>query len=300
MLELAAITQPNVTLFERTPARSAGLLDLSDKLASGERLTLADGVRLFETPDLLALGWLANRERERRHAGTDLLQLQHPHRGHERLRGHVPVLFVLPAAARRSRVVHAVAGAGLGQAAPACPPAADRGPRRQRPASGPAVFDYYTDLLPGFKRIRPEIHLKCFTAVEIAFFSDLYGDDRRAGAARADGRRPRLAARRRRRGVLRARAPQDLPRQGRRRSLAQHPSHGAPAWACARTSRCSTGTSRPSKSASITCCGRVRCRTRPAASRRSSRWRFIPTTTRCGSCRRPRPTTRCACTPSRG
>ena len=36
-------------------------------------------------------------------------------------------------------------------------------------------FSYYTDLLRGFKRIRPGIHLKCFTAVEIAFFSDLYG-----------------------------------------------------------------------------------------------------------------------------
>ena len=35
-------------------------------------------------------------------------------------------------------------------------------------------FWYYTELLVGFKRIRPEIHLKCFTAVEIAFFSDLY------------------------------------------------------------------------------------------------------------------------------
>ena len=27
----------------------------------------------------------------------------------------------------------------------------------------------------GSKRIRPDIHLKCFTAVEIAFFADLYG-----------------------------------------------------------------------------------------------------------------------------
>src|SRR6185503_16189132 len=35
-------------------------------------------------------------------------------------------------------------------------------------------FSYYTDLLRGFKQIRPEIHLKCFTAVEIAFFADLY------------------------------------------------------------------------------------------------------------------------------
>src|SRR5687767_14922944 len=36
-------------------------------------------------------------------------------------------------------------------------------------------FSYYTELLRGMKRIRPAIHLKCFTAVEIAFFADLYG-----------------------------------------------------------------------------------------------------------------------------
>ena len=36
-------------------------------------------------------------------------------------------------------------------------------------------FDYYTKLLKGFKDIRPDIYLKCFTAVEIAFFADLYG-----------------------------------------------------------------------------------------------------------------------------
>jgi aminodeoxyfutalosine synthase len=35
-------------------------------------------------------------------------------------------------------------------------------------------FSYYTDLLRGLKGIRPGIHLKCFTAVEIAFFADLY------------------------------------------------------------------------------------------------------------------------------
>jgi aminodeoxyfutalosine synthase len=36
-------------------------------------------------------------------------------------------------------------------------------------------FAYYEDLLRGLKRIRPGIHLKCFTAVEVAFFADLYG-----------------------------------------------------------------------------------------------------------------------------
>jgi aminodeoxyfutalosine synthase len=30
-------------------------------------------------------------------------------------------------------------------------------------------------MLRGLKRVRPGIHLKCFTAVEIAFFSDIYG-----------------------------------------------------------------------------------------------------------------------------
>ena len=44
-----------------------GLSGLSDKLEAGERLTFEDGVRLFACPDLHAVGWLANRERERRH-----------------------------------------------------------------------------------------------------------------------------------------------------------------------------------------------------------------------------------------
>src|ERR1700709_2904961 len=51
----------------RSRLADANLLDISDKLDAGLRLTLEDGVRLFEAPDLLAVGWLANREREKRH-----------------------------------------------------------------------------------------------------------------------------------------------------------------------------------------------------------------------------------------
>jgi aminodeoxyfutalosine synthase len=36
-------------------------------------------------------------------------------------------------------------------------------------------FSYYEELLAGFKRIKPDIHLKCFTAVEIHFFARHYG-----------------------------------------------------------------------------------------------------------------------------
>src|SRR5437867_3000186 len=53
----------------RSRLAAANLLDISDKLDAGIRLDLEDGVRLFDSPDLLAVGWLANREREKRHAG---------------------------------------------------------------------------------------------------------------------------------------------------------------------------------------------------------------------------------------
>src|SRR5688572_33423028 len=46
---------------------TAGLLDIAEKVEARERLSFEDGVRLFESHDLLALGWIANRERERRH-----------------------------------------------------------------------------------------------------------------------------------------------------------------------------------------------------------------------------------------
>src|SRR5688572_12648841 len=45
----------------------AGLGGISEKLDAAARLDLSDGIRLFDCPDLLAAGHLANRERERRH-----------------------------------------------------------------------------------------------------------------------------------------------------------------------------------------------------------------------------------------
>src|SRR4030095_13148103 len=52
----------------RSRLADAHLLDIAEKLDAGERLTLADGCRLFKA-DLLAVGRLANREREKRHGG---------------------------------------------------------------------------------------------------------------------------------------------------------------------------------------------------------------------------------------
>jgi aminodeoxyfutalosine synthase len=154
--------------------RAAGLADIDEKLRARERLTLDDGVRLFACPDLLAVGWLANREREQRHGArayynynlrlepTNVCQASCLFCSFARLQPGMPEAYTMSLeqawdklrqrASQPLTEVHIVNGLN-----PDLP------------------FSYYTELLRGFKRIRPGIHLKCFTAVEIAFFSELYG-----------------------------------------------------------------------------------------------------------------------------
>src|SRR4026207_2479694 len=50
-----------------SPLPTAGLAAIAEKLDTGGRPAFQDVVRLFDAPDLLAVGWLANRERERQH-----------------------------------------------------------------------------------------------------------------------------------------------------------------------------------------------------------------------------------------
>ena len=125
-------------------------------------------------------------------------------------------------------------------------------------------FDYYTELLAGLKRIQPSIHLKAFTAVEIFYFAKKFGMPIADVLAQLRAAGPRLAAGRRRRD-LRARAC-----AGRSATTSAPPTSGSRStgsptgWACGPTARCSTARSRPSRSASTTCCGCARCRTRRA------------------------------------
>src|SRR3990170_2527143 len=152
---------------------AAGLADIAEKLERGERLDLADGRRLFDSPDTLALGWLANREREKRHGGRTYYNFN------IRLEAtNVCVASCLFCSFARLRPGDA------GSYTMSLEQLWDKlRARSHQPLTEVHVvnglhpdlpFDYYLDMLRGFKRIRPEIHLKCFTAVEIAFFADLY------------------------------------------------------------------------------------------------------------------------------
>ena len=158
----------------RARIAAAGLRDVADKLDGGVRLDIEDGVRLFAAPDLFAVGWLANREREKRHGGrtffnhnmrleaTNVCVASCLFCSFARLRPGDPGAYTMSLEQAWNKLreragqplteVHVVNGLH-----PDLP------------------WDYYLEMLRGFKRIRPDIHLKCFTAVEIAFFAELYG-----------------------------------------------------------------------------------------------------------------------------
>ena len=156
-----------------TRIHAAGLAEIDEKLRVEERLTLEDGVTLFNAPDLLAVGSLANREREKRHGARTYfnynLRLEPT---------NVCVASCLFCSFARLQPSDAAAYTmSLEQAWDKLRRRANQPLTELHIVNGlnPNLpFDYYTELLRGFKRIRPEIHLKCFTAVEIAFFADLY------------------------------------------------------------------------------------------------------------------------------
>jgi aminodeoxyfutalosine synthase len=152
---------------------SAGLLDIAHKLDTRVRLDFEDGVRLFNASDLLAVGGLANRERERRHAGRTY------YNHNIRLEAtNVCVASCLFCSFARLKPGDA------GAYTMSLEEVWDKLRRRKDEAlteihmvnglHPDLPFEYYTELLRGLKAIRPDVHLKCFTAVEIAFFADLY------------------------------------------------------------------------------------------------------------------------------
>jgi aminodeoxyfutalosine synthase len=154
--------------------KQSGLGDIADKLDGGVRLSFDDGVKLFDCPDTLLLGWLANREREKRHGARTYYNFN------IRLEAtNVCVASCLFCSFARLKP------GDEGSYTMSLEQAWDKlRQRAHQPLTEVHVvnglhpdlpFDYYLELLRGFKRIRPGIHLKCFTAVEIAFFSDLYG-----------------------------------------------------------------------------------------------------------------------------
>ncbi len=146
---------------------------IRQKLQAGERLSFDDGVALFHEPDLLAIGQLANEVRENLHGDRTYFN--------RNMRIEVTNVCVASCLfCSFAKLEEHMPGAHTMTVQEAWKELEDRmsdPPTELHVVNGlhPGLpFSYYEELLRGFKRIDPKIHLKCFTAVEIHFFAQLY------------------------------------------------------------------------------------------------------------------------------
>lgn len=141
------------------------LVDIAAKVEASERLSREDGLRLYATPNLTAVGWLANQVRERWH-GPKTYFVRNQHINYTNIcnkfckfcsfyakkGGPDPYEMSLDEVRRRLEwhkdvpitEVHMVGGIN-----PRLP------------------YSYYMDLVRTVKDVRPGVHVKAFTAVEI-------------------------------------------------------------------------------------------------------------------------------------
>ena len=147
---------------------------IENKVHAGERLDEADVLALFHSKDVLRIGALANKVRERRHG----------HRTFFNRNMRVEVTNVCVASClfcSFAKLEEGMPGAQTMRLEQAWKELEDRmgdPPSEIHIVNGlhPGLpFSYYEELIKGFKRIKPDVHMKCFTGVEIHFFAQHYG-----------------------------------------------------------------------------------------------------------------------------
>ncbi|MFQ5719450.1 MAG: aminofutalosine synthase MqnE [Acidobacteriota bacterium] len=149
--------------------KRAGLDAIATKVRDGVRLDAGDGVALYECGDLLAVGALADLDRRRRH-GDVAYYVINQHINHTniciggcrfcafgRARAE-PDAYALSLAEIEERVVekldhHITEIHIVGGLTPTLP------------------WDYYTQMLRRIKALRPDVHIKGFTMVELEYLS---------------------------------------------------------------------------------------------------------------------------------
>jgi len=155
--------------FETGDAR---LRAIAAKVEADERLSFDDGVALYRSPDVLAVGWMANAVRERMHGDTAYFNVNR----------HINPTNVCVASCRLCAFgrkkgaagtytmaleeAWATAGSGLSEAVTEFHIVG--GLHADLP------FEYFEELVRGLKQRFPKVHVKAFTMVEIAFFAKLY------------------------------------------------------------------------------------------------------------------------------
>ncbi|MCP4805349.1 MAG: aminofutalosine synthase MqnE [Proteobacteria bacterium] len=152
----------------------AGIDDIAVKVHAGERLSYDDGVRLFNTPDLTAVGALANLVRERLHGDVTYFNRNI----HINATNVCEASCIFCSFARLEEGMAAAYTMSVDEAVGRIDALKDAFITEVHIVNGlhPGLpFSYYTDLLKALKKARPDLHIKGFTAVEMHYYAEKYG-----------------------------------------------------------------------------------------------------------------------------
>ncbi|HLY92906.1 MAG TPA: aminofutalosine synthase MqnE [Candidatus Angelobacter sp.] len=147
----------------------ACLQPIAEKIFARERLNFDDAVRLYRSPDILALGWLANQVRERLHGNVAYFNVNR----------HINPTNVCVAACRlcafgRKKDAPGAYTMALEEAFETAASGYSEAITEFHIVGGlhpDLPFQYYLDLISGLKARFPQVHLKALTMVEIAFLA---------------------------------------------------------------------------------------------------------------------------------
>lgn len=149
----------------------AGLGDILTKVTSGVRLDKSDAMRLYETNDLLALGYLANMVRERKN-GDNAYFIYNQHVNYSNICTNL-CKFCAFGKAKDSELAYEMS---IGDIENKVRDRLDEPITEIHMVGGihpDLPYSYYLDSLRAIKKIRPEVHIQAFTCVEIAHLAKL-------------------------------------------------------------------------------------------------------------------------------
>lgn len=153
--------------------QDAGLGDILEKIQDGERISVADGLRMFQCPDLLAVGYLANIVRERKN-GNNAYFIYNQHINYSNICTNL-CKFCAFGKDKDSDLAYEMSVDDVRQKVRE---------RLSEPISEIHMvggihpdlpYTYYTDLLRVIKEERPDVHIQAFTCVEIAHLGEISG-----------------------------------------------------------------------------------------------------------------------------
>src|SRR5579872_6696997 len=142
---------------------------IAAKVLAGERLSAEDGLALYESSDLLAIGWLANNVREKRHGNLCYYNINR----------HINPTNVCGAHCRlcafgRDKDADGAYSYSLEEIWERAGQGVAEGATEFHIVGGlhtDLPFSFYLDLIRGLKQRFPQVHLKAFTMVEVGFYS---------------------------------------------------------------------------------------------------------------------------------